>query len=306
MDTVLFFRNYAGFTGGHLKLLHYFEHTLASGLLRPRMYLSPQSVREGNIFLALREHLVDRPCDYDMLFVDGMDWRTIEAFGLRWQGVPVINLVQNTRHANPGDPRRAWLSRPATRICVSQEVADAILATGEVDGPMHVIPNGLASVESLRVGPSARTVDVFIGGLKDPVLGQEVAAQLGRQGITVDLASELIPRQAYLARMAQARVAVLMTIDYEGSFLPALEAMALDVAVVCPDTPGIHGNCRASETALLVERRADALAAAALRLLREPALLDQLRANGRAVAAFHTLERERAAYLEILANVLRR
>jgi glycosyltransferase involved in cell wall biosynthesis len=269
------------------------------------MYLTPHSVSDGNIFLALREHLVERPCEHDLLFVDGMDWRTVDQFGLRRDRVPVINLVQNTRHANPGDPRRAWLGRRATRVCVSQEVADAILATGEVNGPVHVIPNGLAPLDALRLDPSARSVDVFIGGLKDPPLARELAAQLAPRGISVDLACELIPRQAYLSRMAQARVAVLLTIDYEGSFLPALEAMALEVAVVCPDTPGIHGYCRPSETALLTARRADALAASALGLLREPALAARLRANGRSLAARHTLERERAAFLEVLAGVLR-
>jgi glycosyltransferase involved in cell wall biosynthesis len=105
--------------------------------------------------------------------------------------------------------------------------------------------------------------------------------------------------------LAQARVAIVLTHSLEGSPLPALAAMGLDVAVVYPDTPGIHDYCRNEQSALLTERDADALTKAARRLLTDRALCARLRENGRRIAEYHTLERERADFISILAGLIK-
>ena len=69
------------------------------------------------------------PKDGDVLFVAGVDWRYLSQAGLDGLPNPRINLVQGIRHAHAGTELYGYLEKRAVRICVSQEVADAITAT---------------------------------------------------------------------------------------------------------------------------------------------------------------------------------
>jgi glycosyltransferase involved in cell wall biosynthesis len=305
MKKVLIIRDFGGPTGGHLKVFHYLQYMHQSGLVRPQIYLTPTSVRDqSNFFLTYPELLVDQVGGHDLLFLGGVDWPTAEALDLLRCNVPIIGLIQNVCHAEPDDRYRPYNRYRATRICNGQEVANAIRSLGDPNGPMHVIPSAFALLTHLRVDVSRRRVDVFIAAFKDPALGEAIGARLVRAGITVDVLTTYTRSDIYHARMARARVAILLTYRQEGSPLPALAAMGLDVAVVCPDTPGIHDYCRDHETALLPDRSADALAGAAERLLTDSGLYALLRAAGRGVAERHTLERERSAFLPILSGLL--
>ena len=307
MKTVLFIRHYLGLSGGHLKILHYVEHVQASTFAKPRILMAAGSVRDdSNIFLRYPDLVVDAPVAHDLLVLDGLDWPIAQELGLLDTGVPILNFIQGRRHAMPDNPRFQWLDRPATRVCVGQEVAELILSTGKVNGPVHVITNGIDPLDHICRPFSHRTRDVLVAGIKDPTLALAVEAMLSGLGIEAEALTDLLPREEYLARVAESKIAILLPRAYgEGSYLPALEAMTLDVAVVCPDTPGIHSYCHRDVTALLPPRNVDALAGAARRILEDEDLSARLRANGRLMAGRHTLERERLAFLPILAGVLK-
>jgi hypothetical protein len=120
LSRILFFRDFQSCTGGHGKVWDYFCHCLGS-----ERWVDAWSVR-----------------DFDALFIAGMDWMELNGLDLP-PDLPVIILIQGIRHADPQLPLRRHLHRRAIRICVSQPVADAILATGGVNGPVRVIPAGL-------------------------------------------------------------------------------------------------------------------------------------------------------------------
>jgi hypothetical protein len=303
MRTVLLIRDFTFPSGGHLKVFHYLEHMLGSGMAKPRVYLTPSSLRsDSNFFLSYPELIVDRIIDHDLLFLGGVDWPTADALGLLRPGIPIISILQNVRHANPDDPYRPYCHCRATRIFGSQEVADAILSLGEPNGPVYVIQSAFTPLSHLRLDASERAIDVFVDGFKNPSLAKGIGARLAADGVVIDVLTQHAASEEYHRRMAQARLAIILTSEQEGSPLPALAAMGLDVAVVCPDTPGIHDYCRAGETALLTTRDADALARAARCLLEDGTLCARLRANGRKIAEYHTLDRERSLFLPILAQ----
>lgn len=77
-----------------------------------------------------------------MLFLAGTDWRYLSAMGLDGTHHPRVNLVQATRHADPDTELWGYLPERAIRICMSNEVADAIVGTGRPRGPVVAIPNG--------------------------------------------------------------------------------------------------------------------------------------------------------------------
>jgi hypothetical protein len=43
MPTLLFFRDYRAFQGGHLKVADYIAHTRSSGLFTPQLFMTPGS-----------------------------------------------------------------------------------------------------------------------------------------------------------------------------------------------------------------------------------------------------------------------
>lgn len=301
--TVLFLRRVRGFTGGHLKVHDYFGHVASSGTHVPRAVFSADTVwDERNPWHAERASAVAsfeaaRP---DALFLGGLDWEFLPPKERARPSVPVVNLVQHVRHGDPKDPRFAYLRHRALRICVSPEVAQAI--EGRAEGPVVVIPNGIDLASLPRA--AARTSDLVIAALKRPELGRALAARLARPGRTIDLFDGRLPRAAFLARLAAARVALLLPHETEGFYLPAIEAMAMGTLVVCPDCVGNRSFCLDGDTALRPAYEPDALAAAAERALTlEPGARDALAASALAMARRHDLRAERAAFLDLLARL---
>ena len=298
---MLFIRRREGLTGGHLKVRDYIEHTHASGLYRPVLYLSGEpapALHDADLFDSLPCRRSPRLRPAEAYFVAGDDWRQLDEAGLDPAGCHVINLVQGFRHLTPGSFLRACLSRPATRICVSNALADAIRPLA--NGPVQVAPTAIARPPMpARAGGST---DVFIAGLKDPPLARAIAAALG-DTVHVDVATAAIPRGEYLARIAQAHVAVLLPLPREGFFLPPLEAMHLGVAAVTCDCLGGRDHCIDGMNCLVVQRDPAALASAARRLLADPVLRSALRAGGAATVACRSLARERDHYRHILQTL---
>ncbi len=294
--TVLFHRDFREYTGGHGKVWNYFNHAGAHPGWRPKIYMTPGSVRAGNPWL---EHGCPLAPEWDAssadaLFLAGMDWTSYPADD---PARPVVNLVQHVRHGDPAHPLHAFLSRRAVRICVSQEVAHAILATCQVNGPVRVIPAAL-DLPTARA-PLVDREGIFIGATKDPVLGGALRDRLLEHGEKVQLVSTPVPRDAFLAGLARSRVAVLLPSPTEGFYLPALEAMALGCATVVPDCVGNRQYLRPGENALVpahaLEPILDAVAC-----LRDRALAEKLVTGGGETAGHFDLARERLAFHSVL------
>lgn len=300
---ILFHRDFQGYTGGHGKVWDYFNHALALGW-DARVFLSPCSLRgPDNPFMAVPDRIEPEwaPERADVLFLAGMDWAALPEGQAH---APVVNLVQHVRHADPALPLRRFLSRPATRICVSRAVATAIEASGEVAGPVRVIPAALdlAPVDALRPAPAEPRV--LVAALKNPALGRALAQLLEEQGIGVRLLDSAMPRASYLEAMLDARVVVPLPHPTEGFFLPGLEAMALGRAVAMPPCVGSDEYATAGENCLMPDADPASLAAAVQRLLDEPALYARLVDRGRVTASGHDQAAERAAFAQVLAGVL--
>lgn len=301
--TLLFHRDFRGLTGGHLKVWHYLRHAAASRSFRPRAFLTAASRRDAsNPFLTGNPAWLMpswQPEQADALFVAGLDWMAVPK---DWSK-PVVNLIQGVRHANAGDPRRGYLSRRAVRICVSGEVADAILATGLVNGPVVTIPNAI-EVPAASVGTARRQTPLLVAGWKEPARTAAVVAALTAAGYEPEVIATRMPREEFLDRIAAAEVVVFLPLEEEGCFLPALEAFALGCLVICPDCIGNRQFCRDGETCLRPGHDpASLVAAVATAMAMAPGERARILAIAAAEAATRGLDREKQAFLAILDDL---
>lgn len=305
-----FFRDYRAFSGGHLKVWHYYRHATESARWTARiLFTAESSFDDENPW---RGEPPDRrqpfePSDVDALFIEGMDWERLAGSPWLQLDVPRINLIQGLRHAHPDNPRFQFLRHRATRVCVSPEVAAALEETGRVNGPLVVIQNGVdPEVLEVRAQALERRYDVFVGGLKNPDMATRLTEDLRIAGLVVDPVLSHLPRREYLRRIAEARVAVLFPngAEGEGFYLPALEAMALGTLVVCPDCVGNHSFCHPGETALRPTYTYDAIrhAATQAHVLSAEDRDHYLKRAG-ATAAEFSAERESKLFLSLLASV---
>lgn len=300
--TLLFHRDFHGLTGGHLKVWHYFRHAAGSRRFTPRIFFTPGSLRDArNPWQGIVPPPLPTwdPAAAGALFLAGLDWQAVP----ERVTVPVINLIQGVRHAHPDDPRHAFLSRPAIRICVSGEVAAAITATRLVNGPVHVIDNGLDRAD-LPPPAIRRDIPVLVAGAKNPPFAAALEERLAAAGISAECLVAPLPREAFLARLARAEVVVPLPLPEEGFFLPALEAMAVGAVVVCPDCVGNRSFCRDGDTAFRPAYEVEAVAGAVRAALAlDPARRAALCRAAAAEVQCHSLDAERAAFLRILDAV---
>lgn len=293
-------RDYRGYTGGHGKFRDYAAHVDAHARWAARLYLTPDSLRDaGNPFLDVPGLTGQwQPAHADALLLGGMDWAAlptdIEAH------LPIVNLVQGMRHAEAGSPLRAFLPRRAVRVCVSTAGAEAILATGEVHGPVRVIPAAVDTRMLAALGRSPPRTDVFIDAVKQPQLGASVAAALRTAGLQPCLHTRRLLRADYLAAMAAATVVVTLPEPAEGFYLPGLEALALGRALVQYDCGGSRDYLHDGTNALVPPPQPLAIARAALQLHADVALRERLQVAGRATALRFDLAVERASVHALL------
>ena len=298
---ILFHRDYRNFTGGHLKVFDYFNHAKSSDVFVPEIFFTPSSRPdhpwrdEGSIV-----RFYDPKCA-ECLFIAGADWNALRPFPDIESRIPVVNLIQHVRHANPDDPLHAFLSRRATRICVGPEVADAIERTGRCNGPIHIIPNGIDF--SLLPKSRASRSGVFIAGVKRPHLASALYDRLRARAVGVECAIKMLDRAEFLQRVSSARIVVTLPHQTEGFFLPALEAMALGRAVICPDCIGNRSFCIDGETCLVPLPEPIEMEAAVMRLLSDPLLTESLSVAAATMSARFDLKRERADFLTILNDI---
>jgi len=303
---MLFLRDYRSFFGGHLKYLHYLKHSLDIDRLHAELFLAPSSLMEAsNIFLGAGVPILSQLRPADAYFIAGLDWAMLDEANIDTRGRPVINLVQGVRHADPADPRYRYLSRPALRICVSPEVEAALLSSGRVNGPVVHIRAGIDLPDLAATTAPKKTGRVFVAAAKAPALGVDIAAALSAApGLDLNLATGMLDRRAFLARMAEAEICVTLPDLREGFFLPALEAMVLGAAVVVPDCVGNRSFCRHGETCLVPARQAAEIAAAVTALAADSGFRARLALAGRATASGYSMSCERETYIDAALGYL--
>lgn len=300
INTWLFYRHYPFHTGGQQKVADYFSHLLGAPDHRPAICFSPDSVLPpDNPWAALGSpaSVAYEPANYDYIFLAGMDWQ--QYLPHRALRKPVINLIQHVRHADPAQPMYPFLAEPAIRICVSDEVAQAILATGRVNGPVHVISNGL---ELPALAPVPSTIDALVLSLKQPHLGARVADVLRSKGYSVRVVDELIPRLELLQLMNASKLGIVLPHHTEGFYLPALEAMQYCAIALVPDCVGNRGFCidglNCFMPASIDEQSILTAADNAFAQLQTPAA-KAMQLQARATVARHSMAAERASFLAI-------
>ncbi len=324
MKNVLFYRNYTRLCGGDLKVWDYFQHVQNSPGHEASIRFSETTVwDEINPWWEWRDKKDQwqnvRP---DLFFLSGRDWRILDAQTALNSPVPIINFIQHVRHGQPDDPRFVYLQNKAIRVCVSEEVKDAILATGQVNGPVFVIPNAIDIAKlPARRAPEEYDYEVLIVALKQPKLGGELLHRLeglawplqaakrrvGRafSGFALrqrfKLISSHLPRHEFLQHLSRAKVTVFLPMETEGFYLPALEGMALGTIVVCPDCVGNRSFCLAGRNCFRPDYTLEKIwqAVNAARGLASDAAR-QMRAHAGETALGHDLPGERAAFWQVL------
>jgi glycosyltransferase involved in cell wall biosynthesis len=303
---VLFHRKYRRLHGGHLKVWHYFNHVLtAPGFDARIQFDAGSSWDSSNPWIKMADRVVDpgigvRP---DALFVAGRDWQRLDGLGLLDRGIPILNLIQHVRHAADWSIQSAYLGRKAIRLCVSQQVADAVEAAGS-RGSTIVIPNGIDVPIVAPDSPDMRPVELLIAGLKQPALAVRAAERLAAPGRSIAVLTDHVSRDAFLDAMRRARVTLFLPNEEEGFYLPALEGMALGTIVVCPDVVGNRSFCTPGVNAFRPAFRLDDVvhdAETALRL--EGPAAKVLRRGGTETARNHSLDAEREKFHQVLADL---
>jgi len=249
--TIWFYRDFQAFTGGHLKHAHYYEHTRTVPGLTSRICFSAKSKQHAEQCTQLwpNGHVTAwTPREDDILFLAGLDWKYLDQQNFTGPDVAIINLIQHVRHAEPDTELHSYLSRKAIRICVSQEVADAIQSTGKVVGPVMVIPNGIdvetPKPEQLQKHLAARlNSKVLIVGYKNPEFAKQLATLLDDKNISCHLSLALEDRAAFLKQLDDFEVVICLPHKTEGFYLPALETMARARLLVTMDCIGNRGFC---------------------------------------------------------------
>lgn len=308
--SILFYRDYRGLTGGHLKVWDYFNHILDSPDYLPQIYFSPESAIDANNpwFNIDKQLILSQPLsDPHIIFMDGMDWEFLSASQRHNSPIPIINLIQHIRHAYPDNPRYQFLNHKAIRICVSPEVGTYLAESRRVNGPLFIIPNGLdtSSFPQPRPDPQ-RDIEILISALKQPELGEQLQQRLAAMGYGVQLLTSLIPRRDYLQYLNRAKITILLPNRQEGEgfYLPALEAMAMGTLTICPDCIGNRCFCFPGYNCLRPKYTVEGL----LESVKEAIAFSEVRKSLVKKAAFqtvaeHGLIKERTAFMEILNHL---
>lgn len=308
MKTVLFYRDFRQFQGGHLKVWDYFNHVMHSLSYRPQIYFSGRTVWDNtNPWLKLKDQALQSwdPSSADILFLGGKDWLILNKSQRKKPPVPVMNIIQHIRHADPNETLYSFLEFEAIRICVSDEVTSAIVKTGKVNGPVFTIPNGI-DYQGFPdpFDQSEKKIDILIAALKQPKLGLQLMQKLHFPGRQIKVLTTSMLRSDYLNELNQARVTVFLPNYREGFYLPALEGMALGTLVICPDCVGNRSFCYHTDNCLRPDYTLEGILCAidsALKL--DDSRKNQMIANAYAIANKHSIIKERDAFLKILENI---
>lgn len=310
---IWFYRNYQQFSGGHLKHAHYFRNTQSYPDFSPRICFEKHAA-EPPAILQERSELWQgdsiknwTPEAEDIFFIAGTDWRYLDKQGLAERLNTRINLIQHVRHAHENTELLSYLKRKAIRICVSQEVADAIHDTGIVNGPVIVIPNGVdlklqatAAIEN----DSETDKKILIVGYKNQDFASQLSERLGQKNIEYQLNLALRGRADYLEQLDEFGIVLCLPHAEEGFYLPALETMALGKLTITMDCIGNRSFCLPNNNCLVAEYTLESAVACIQNALSlEKSTRNTLRLNGIKTAKTFSMQQETEKYHHLLKNL---
>lgn len=227
---ISFHRQYGSYSGGHQKVCDYIQHTVASGVFAPSLYLANSSNVQKHLFNHIQglEYLPQyNPKLADVVFLAGMDWQAYQPFFNPKQ--VKINLIQHVRHGDKNQPLFQFLQHRAIRLCVSEAVKDAI--EPYANGPCFTIRMGHDIPKLSR----PKCYDLYILATKQPQLGKQLFEWANSMGLRVMIHDTATERELVYQAMAESVVAITLPNKTEGFFLPGIEAMALADWAVVPD-----------------------------------------------------------------------
>jgi len=303
---VLFYRDLIAHTGGHQKVADYFGHLESSFRFHPTISFSERTRWDvGNPWYPtyLHKSIPYNPLKCDLVFLAGTDWQKYLPLADR-ANKPVINFIQHVRHADPKSDVFEYLSQPAVRICVSQQVADAIEATGRVKGPVFTIPNGV----NLPILVRDKAYDLIILGIKQPDFARAVQERLASSGLRLLVIDQWLPRDEWLGLLAASRLALMLPNPTEGFYLPALEAMYYSDLALVPDCIGNRDFCMHEQNCLMPAYDLESVLVEINRgrsVLESKEQLAQFKHNAVHVVRAHSLSGERKAFLKIMGDINR-
>jgi glycosyltransferase involved in cell wall biosynthesis len=305
IKTVLFHRHFTGFQGGHLKVFDYINHVNSIPEYQTALFVTKESCFHEIWFSHTSLVKVFNPSLVDAIFLAGEDWQALSDYPSIEDHIPVFNLIQGFRHLDPNNKLYSYLPRKAIRVCVSPELTHGLMQTGACNGPLHTIPNCIDHARLPAPLPlSLHSNRVFIAGLKQPKLASQLAYRFVAQNINVSLCLDPLSRSEFLRLMNEASIAITLPLVEEGFYLPALEAMAMGKALICPDCVGNRSFCLDSINCLMPEFKLESIEAAVYRLLDDPDFACQLRERALIDSKSHTLERERSQFTDIFLSCM--
>lgn len=303
---VLFYRDFRGFSGGNLKVWNYFIHVKHAKSFTSRIYFSPETLwDESNPWMKFKDSIQPVWEKAHILFLAGLDWLMLSGEQRDDSKRPVINLIQGFRHSYNTDKRYTFLHHKAIRICVSEEVRIALEETKRCNGPLLTIPNGIDRNEFPALIPEQNKIyDILIAGLKQPVLACELREALEPTRRNIKLLNNFILRDKYLDEITNAKITLFLPHEQEGFYLPALEGMALETFVICPDCVGNRSFCLDRYNCLRPHYTMNSLLDS-IQVALSMSTQDReiILSNAREIVARHDLMAERQAFLQLLDNI---
>jgi len=305
--SILFLRDYHGYTGGHQKVFDYFKHSIELGL-DAKIYFTKESLWDKNNPWAGYAKYIDNNLNfdkYDLLFFEGMDWARVKE-GIE-EKKRVINLIQGFRHTNPKYPQYQFLSKKAIRIAVSNEVAKALKATDRVNGEIYTIENGI----ELKEIDIKKDIDIFILGAKNPYLAKELEEEIKNidSSLKTLTIKEHTDRDKVLEYMARAKISIVLPNPevLEGFFIPALEAMNYSDIAIAPDCIGNRGFCKDKINCLMPKYEKEEILKSlleALDILKDSKRLESMRLKAKESVKDYSLKREREEFFKLLNKII--
>lgn len=301
---ILFFRDFSSISGGHIKAWDYFNHALSYGLDAKIKFTPNSFFNDSNPWRNLKETWVSETihCKPSLLFVAGYDWIQAEEY----PNIPVINLIQGFRHLDPQEKLNGYLSRYAWRICVSPELYESVSQYPATNGPVFCIPNCIDLKEFEKAKDrDQRSIDFLIYGIKKPLIARKLETYLrSKTSANIFLINESIPQKQFFDALKNTKTAIMLPVEKEGFFLPALEAMAAGALLICPDCVGNRSFCENELNCLIPDYTFDGIKNSLERAFGMGS--EEIKAlieRGSAVAQKHSLESERRQFFKILDDI---
>lgn len=305
--SILFHRDFRGFTGGHLKVWEYYQHVLSSNNYKAGIFFTVDSSWANNPWGVLKDQCFEEwePEKTDILFLAGTDWLALPEIQRKLPPAPVINFIQSVRHADKTNALYQFLKYPAIRICVSQQVAEAIERTDQVNGSIFVNTNGI----NHKLLPDAfvnesKDIPLLIVGTKNLELAKRLSDELSGKEIKHTTLLKQVSRNKFLSLINKAQITVFLPMATEGFYLPAIEAMYLGSFVICPDCIGNRSFCLDKKTCLRPSYDfKQILKAIFYALAMSGEQKEGIMLMAKKVSLNHTIQRERDNFLRLLSYI---